>query len=139
MNAQSDRSWWSRNRKWVLLGFVGFVLLSAGGVAAITSIMKSSGGYAEAVQLAKTDCLVQEALGKPIEPGWFVSGTVNVSGASGNSELSVPLKGSRRAGRLYIVAEKVAGNWEYDMLQLNVDGRSDNIDLLSEPRRKCDA
>lgn len=140
MSDLSSPSWFSRNWKRVVVaGGAGILLLGGGGVAAITSIMKSSGGYAEAIQRAKTDCAVQKALGKPLEPGWFVSGSVNVSGTSGQSQLSVPIKGTRSAGTLYLEAEKVAGAWEFRMLQLDVDGQADNIDLLADSRQQCGA
>ncbi len=42
---------------------------------------------------AKTDPAVIEALGSPIKNGFLVSGKTNVNGASGESNLAIPISG----------------------------------------------
>ena len=53
---------------------------------------------------------------------------MSVSGGSGEAELSVPLQGSKGAGTLYLEADKSAGDWDFDVAKVDVNGSK--IDLL---------
>lgn len=137
-------SWWQRNWKWVVpVGCATLVVLAAAAVAAVLWLvsigMRSSGAYAEALERARVDCEVQEALGAPVEPGWFVSGSVHVTGPSGEADLAIPLRGPQGSGKLYSTATKAAGRWSFEILEVETPGREDRIDLLAGERRRCDA
>ena len=134
----SDASpgWWSRNWKWVVpCGCLVLVALAAAGVGGFVWIFKtamtSSDAYRLAVERATRDAEVVEALGEPVEPGWFVSGSVEVTGPSGTADIAVPMRGSRANGTLFVVAGKSAGEWTFERLELEVAGR--RIDLLDTP------
>ena len=122
--------------KWVVLGCVGLIAIVAlavwGFVALIMGSLKQSDAYKEALAAVRADSAAVEALGEPIEPGFFLSGSVNVSGPSGEAELLIPLHGPRGKGTLYLEATKRAGRWEYSLLELAVDGTEKRIDLLAE-------
>ena len=135
---QPARSWWERNWKWAVpAGCVALVFLAAGTVNAFFSLMKSSGAYSGALELARSDCEVQARLGMPLRPGWSVSGSVSVAGPSGHAELSIPLRGSQRSGTLYATATKTAGQWHFELLQLAVAGQSSRVDVLAQGRKTC--
>jgi len=141
-SAPPQRSWWSRNWKWaapvgclVLLlpllaigGFVGTIL------AIVFGSIKSSDVYEEALARARANPAVVEALGQPVEDGWLVGGNINVNGPSGSADLSAPLHGPKGKGTLYIVATKSAGRWEYETLEVEVDGKPERINLLEAER-----
>ena len=128
--------------KWVVLGCVGLIVIVAlaiwGFVALIMGSLKQSDAYKEALAAVRADAAAVEALGEPIEPGFFLSGSVNVSGPSGDAELSIPLHGPRGKGKLYLEATKRAGRWEYSLLELAVTrgggggGQDERIDLLAK-------
>jgi len=140
--AQPQRSWWSRNWKWVvpvgclvlivpLLALAGFI----GGILAIVfGSIKSTDVCQQALTLAKSNPAVIEALGEPVEDGWLMSGNINTSGSSGSADISIPLHGPKGKGTLYAVATKSAGRWEYDTLEVEVRGRDDRINLLEAER-----
>lgn len=109
--------------------FAGIVLLS---ISALFGAMRSSDVYTIAMQRMRDHPQVVEALGTPIEPGWYLTGELSVSGASGDASLQIPIAGSKREGGLYIEAEKSAGRWVYSTLVVNIDGRDAPIDLLPE-------
>ncbi len=119
-------------------GLVGLVFLCISlvvgtAVAIITftfNTIKSSDVYQQAMIEAMTNPQVLDALGEPVEAGWFISGSVSVSGASGDASLSVPISGPKDEGTLYVEAAKSAGSWTFDLLQVEVDGQSGKIDLL---------
>jgi hypothetical protein len=123
--------------KWVVLGCTGLLLLVVLGVAACFSLIvgavKKSGAYQEAMEKARATPAVVEALGEPIEPGYFVSGSVSVEGGSGEAKISIPLSGPKGKGTLYAEATKRANRWEFTLLELEVEGRSERIDLLAGP------
>jgi hypothetical protein len=133
-------SWWSRNKKWAIpvgcLGLLLALLLFLGFIAAIffgvMGIVKSSGAYTEAVAQAQASPEVIQALGEPIEEGWFVTGNVNTSGPSGEAELAIPLSGVRDSGTLYVEARRRAGNWEFSVLELELKSSGERITLLND-------
>lgn len=131
-------NWWERNWKWVVpVGVVVGVAAIAGFVVAIllavSGMFTHSEPYREALARARADARVVEAFGEPIEPGWGISGNINLNGPSGHADFSVPLRGASGRGTLYVTAEKETGRWHYKALEVAIDGRPDRVDLLSGP------
>ncbi|HET9364837.1 MAG TPA: cytochrome c oxidase assembly factor Coa1 family protein, partial [Candidatus Angelobacter sp.] len=129
-------SWFSRNWKWFVPTTIGgVILLFALFIGAIFALvfgaMKSSEPYQYAVTIASADARVVAQLGGPITPGWFLNGNMNVSGSSGNADLSIPLNGKLRHGTVYVIARKSAGVWHYRILQVAIDGNPERINLLT--------
>lgn len=130
------RGWWSRNWKWfVPVGCLGLVLLgvlaAAGLFFGIMGGIKRSEVFQMALERARSSPAAVEALGEPIEPGWWVSGSVNVSGAAGEASLAAPVSGPQGEGKLYVEGVKQAGEWRLTLLELEVEG-GERIDLLAE-------
>ena len=106
-------------------------MLAVGGcVAFLFTVLKSNEPYQHAVQVVARDARAQKALGTPIKPGWLVSGSVNVSGPSGDADLSIPVRGPSSSGTVYVVAKKSAGRWQYQTLDLQLEGVEERINLL---------
>jgi hypothetical protein len=123
-----------RHWKWLIpVGCLGFLLLIVGfvvGIAAFAfSLIKSSDVYREAIHAVQTHPVARSELGDPIESGWFVSGSIQTSGPSGSADVSVPVSGPKRSGRVYAVATKSAGRWQFSLLELELEGRPGRIDL----------
>lgn len=127
--------WWSRNWKWfvptgccltpLVLGgaFVAFLVL------VIFGAMKQTDVYQTALARAKADQRVTNALGTPIEEGWFLSGNTKVSGSSGEADLTIPISGPKGKGTIYAVATKFAGEWTYSKLVVKIDSTGETLDL----------
>ena len=130
------RNWLGRNWKWLVPRIILVPLLLAAFVVGVMALalgmMKSSEPYQHAVAVATHDQRAVEALGEPVQPGWLVSGFVNVTLASGDANLAIPLKGKFHEGTLYVVAKKSAGQWSYERLELEVEGQPKRIDLLND-------
>ena len=58
----------------------------APGGTAVYGAIKSSDVYAEAVGSAKASEQVKVVLGEPVEPGWWVAGSLRVNGPNGTAE-----------------------------------------------------
>lgn len=126
--------WWQRNWKWavpVLVGFFGLLFLAAIGLFfyGLVSMIGSSDVAMEAKRRAMQDARVVQALGQPVEPGWFIQGNQQVNGPNGTASLQIPLEGPKAEGDLYIEAVKRVGRWRYRTLTVVVDGQSTDIDL----------
>lgn len=126
--------WWQRNWKWavpVLVAFLGLLFLAAIGlfVYGVFSMIGSSDVAMEAKRRAQQDPRVIEALGQPVEPGWFIQGNQQTNGPNGSASLQIPLDGPKAEADLYVEAVKRVGRWQYRTLTVVVDGRSTDIDL----------
>lgn len=93
------------------------------------SAMKSSDAYATALQRARSDQRVIAALGKPIKDGWYVAGKINVTGGSGEADLSIPISGPKGKATVYAKGTKFAGKWNYTQLQVRLASTDELIDL----------
>ena len=128
------RNWWSRNWKWfVPVGCLSLILLFGAFIAVVlgaaSGMMKSSDAYKEGLARAQASAAVTEALGTPIAPGWFTSGSVSVTGGSGEAHLEIPVSGPKSKGTIYVEATKSAGEWSYSKLEV-VTASGERIDLL---------
>ena len=136
---QAAPGWWSRNWKWFVptgccLGsLVVCVLVAAifglGVFGAIFGMMKSSEPYKVALARAKANQQVISALGTPITEGFSTWGKVNIDGASGDADLSIPISGPKGKGTIYVTATKSGGEWTYSKLSVKVDSTGETIDL----------
>jgi Cytochrome oxidase complex assembly protein 1 len=129
------RNWWSRNWKWLVpTGCLTLLILFAAFAAAISLVvfgaMKSTDVYKGAVARAKANPAVVEALGSPIQEGMFVSGSSHVTGASGESDLVIPISGPKGKGSIYLKAVKSLGRWRYVDLVVEIQKTGKRIDLL---------
>lgn len=137
---QSDavkQGWFARNWKWAVpVGCVGMLAMFAAFIAGIFLVvfgaMRSSDAYQIAMERARENPEVVASLGEPIEAGWFISGNINVSGPSGEANLSIPVSGPRGSGTIYLVADKVAGEWIFERLELESESSTERLNLLTE-------
>ena len=130
-----DTTWWQRNWKWAVPGLVvgGVSLMVTLGVAIIMlvlTMMKSSDAYKDALARAQADPRVQTAIGTPIEDGWYVIGNINVSGGTGNADLSIPISGPLGSATIWLDARKSQGTWTFSTLLVEIDDTGEDIDLL---------
>lgn len=135
MDSKPAPSWWARNWKWLVptgcltgvAGLAGFIALIVG---LVFGLIKSTTPYQQALARAQKDPVVIGRLGAPINGGLLVSGSVNLSGGTGQANLAIPLQGSRGRGTLYVQARQSSGTWTYSTLTLQPDGAGGPISLL---------
>ncbi|MGH9503481.1 MAG: cytochrome c oxidase assembly factor 1 family protein, partial [Terriglobales bacterium] len=126
------KGWLARNWKWLLATFLlGGLALVFGLFALIMGTIRSSDVAKASVAMAQSNRQVAQQLGSPIEEGWLLSGSINVSNASGDADLSVPISGPKGKGTVYVTAQKSAGRWHYRVMQIAIDGSDERIDLLA--------
>jgi hypothetical protein len=133
----NQRTWFGRNWKWVLpvgcLGPLTLLILGCAGIfGIIMGSMKHSWAYSEGLALARQNTEVVAVMGEPIETGFLTSGSINVSGSSGNADLAIPINGPKSKGTLYVVAHKQVGEWMFDNADVEIDGQQKRINLLPQ-------
>jgi hypothetical protein len=89
----------------VIVLLIGFGALI---VYLIFGFVKSAETYKHAVLKAEIHSAVVEALGQPIEEGLFVTGNINISGSSGESDLAIPISDAKGKTTMYAVGYKVS-------------------------------
>lgn len=99
----------------------------------VFALIRGSEPYATAVSKAQADTRVREALGTPVQTGWWVMGSMRTSGSSGKADLTIPLYGPKASGKLYVDGWKSAGKWSFRRMEVEVAGGG-RIDLLGQPR-----
>jgi hypothetical protein len=137
----SKQGWWSRNWKWfVPVACLAALVLCIGCIAifvvvargASSEVIESTDVCQMAMTQLQANAQAVEALGTPIEIGGGAGGSYEVTGPSGSADLSIPVSGPQGSGTLYVVANKSAGIWRFDALELAVEGVADRIDLLAD-------
>jgi hypothetical protein len=111
----------------IILGIV--VSFVAGIFFVIMSSFRSSPVYVQAMEAARKDPRVVQALGTPIESGWLISGSTSEQGLSGDANLVIPISGPRKGGTLYASARKANGVWQFYTLAVQVDGQDSLLTL----------
>jgi len=104
------KNWFQRH--WVL-AIVGscfvLMLLFAGFLATIFAVVetsfKKSDSYVQALAKARSNPPVMEKFGQPLEPGWFGSGNIQVTGPSGSADFEIPITGPKANGKIYVVSK----------------------------------
>ena len=136
MQQPEKKGWWSRNWKWfVPVGCLSMLAVGAVVIVLIVTLvfgaLKSSDVYKQALTKATANPTVISELGEPIEAGWMVSGSISVTGSSGEADISIPISGPRKSATIYAVGQKSAGQWKFARLEVEVPNRPPRINLLS--------
>ena len=121
------RYWWAVIVVLLLVMGLSCVICVGGGFYGIVSLMKSNPAFADSLAMVQENPRAQQLLGTPIEAGWFVSGEVNVTPASGTAELSYPVSGPKGSGTVYVSARKIAGEWVITSLYLVMEKTGEKI------------
>ncbi len=112
------------------LGIVVLTLAFVAGIGFfIFNTFKSSPVYTAAMQAARADSRVTQALGTPIDSGWFITGSIEEQGISGDANLVIPISGPRGSGTLYAAAREGNGRWQFYTLAVRIDGQNELIQL----------
>jgi hypothetical protein len=113
-----------------LLVFLVFVLVFA--------LVRNSDATTLALERARSNAVVVEHIGRPLEPGWMIWGNLNADSVSGHAELEIPIHGNKGKGTIYLVADKRAWRWSFSTLDVAFADGTPRIDLLQptpEPAR----
>jgi len=125
--ASQQRSWLGRNWRWLLSLVVGLALV---GSALSVFAFNHADATKLAMATARSNPALVQRLGEPIENGWFIGGSIEVTPGSGRADLAIPISGPRGRGTLYALAVKEAGVWRLTLLKFSLDADATRLDLL---------
>ena len=131
-----QKNWFSRNWKWAVpslgcLVIIAIAIFLAGAmVVKVTDLFKESVPYSEGMAALKSNEIVIEELGEPIEPNGMFQGNVSYSNDGGNADIKVPVKGPKGEASLLVIGEKLNGAWVYIKMEVTINDSDKKIDLL---------
>ncbi len=135
MDLTTENNWWQRNWKWLAPTAGGIILLCVICPVLFFTLfeeLRSSEVYQMALKEAKSNPDVVQVLGEPVEPGWWLNGSIEVNGPTGQADLAIPISGPKDSGTLYVIAQKTAGQWQFVTLKVVVDSQNERINLLKD-------
>ena len=101
----------------------------------VFGMMKSSEPYKHALSVARSDTTVTSMVGVPLEPGMFVSGSINLVNDAGNADLHIPISGPNGSGSIHVVATKSSGVWAYSTITFTEARSQTETDLKTGETR----
>ncbi|MCB1229414.1 MAG: hypothetical protein KDN19_04070 [Verrucomicrobiae bacterium] len=112
-----------------------------GAVAAIVAVViggafgmiKKSDPYSESLNRIQNSAAVTEALGSPVEPGFFVTGNISLENQNGSAQINYSVSGPKGKGHVNVIGDKQGGIWHYSQIQLTVGETGETINLTSSP------
>jgi uncharacterized membrane protein len=124
-------------RRWAIAGVLVLlaVPLLIGGIwLSILGAIKGSEPYRMSMEGVRSSAAVKAVLGERIEPGYFVSGQLQINGGDGRAAFEIPLHGSDGEGTAYSHALKKEGVWDLIVLIVRVPGRQDPIVIINKSK-----
>jgi len=82
-----------------------------------------------AFAVAAANPVVRQRLGEPIKRGFFTSGNIETSGPSGHADVAIPISGPKAKATIYAVAQKSAGLWRFETLEIAFGEGSQRLSL----------
>jgi hypothetical protein len=133
--AATEKSWKDRNPGWAItlaasLVFGSLVVFVCCLIGSIEYSFKHSDVYHMALEQVESNPEVAERVGRDIHSGWIWQGNINLRNSEGNANMTIPIAGSKGAGKIHLVAKKHSGVWRFNELEFEPDSRSDSINLL---------
>lgn len=107
-----------------ILGIVPVIFVVIG----LFGMLKKSDAYTASLEAVQSHPQVIEALGEPIDAGFFVGGSVNLSNNDGDADLTYDVSGPQGTGTVSVKGTKTAGTWSYEVMEIQIED-GDRINL----------
>jgi hypothetical protein len=138
---QPPQTWFQRHWKAVVVTILVLVVASilalvAGIVGLVMWSMRQSDVFRMAMEQARKNPEVVQRLGTPIEPGWLVSGSIQLENDAGTAHLTIPIHGPSQQAKMYLDARKRMGEWTFNSLVVKT-AAGDEVDVMArKPDRR---
>lgn len=98
--------------------------------------MKLLKGEAYELSLAaiRENRVIVEKIGEPMEPGWFVSGTVQTTNAEGKAKLEYSLTGPNSPAKVYVYASRKMGKWKLIQVIVTIKASGEQLQVIQQKR-----
>lgn len=109
---------------------LGIGLLIAISWVGCSAFLKNNDAYERGLATTLADPVLEDALGAPLEEGWFINGTVEGDGMTTHGVWLVRIRGTEETGTLRIAGVKSSGLWR--VVQLSVEADDVRYDYVPE-------
>jgi len=92
--------------------------------------LQESPAYQKAMAQVRGDETVRQMLGRPIEPGWKITGSITEEATAQTADLQIPLKGPLGNGTLLVNGKSDGSDWILSKLSLVDQAGETMTDLL---------
>lgn len=128
----------NKNTKWIALGFlVSFIFF---GISTLIVVFAMNLLKGDAYQLSLTslhnNSAVIEKMGEPIQPGWFVIGSISTSGSEGSASLGYSISGSLASGWVHVDAKKLEGDWKLNEVVVSINPNGEKLQVVEMNNEK---
>jgi hypothetical protein len=120
-------------RKWAFAGLIVLlvvIVLSAVFAFSVFTMVRHSDIYELSLNSVRNNGEARDALGMPINPGWWFSGNIHVDGMSGSASFSFPVSGPEGKGTVYVEAVKDMGKWHVKRLVVEIAATGARISIV---------
>ncbi len=117
-----------------LIFAVAFLLFAAIAFIQYRSHLRACPAFQDSLALLSGSREAQAELGTPIRVGGFVRGVVRQSAQSAYALLSIPVRGPRGKGMLYVVGNRLRNRWDLERVALWTKPESHRLDLTPSTR-----
>ncbi len=132
-DAPRKRSWFGRNWLWFVPLVCLVPILACGGIVMLVfGLLKSSDAYTESLRMVRAHPKVVAAVGEPMEPGFLVTGQVNLNNDAGNADLTYEITGPGDVGTVHVIASKAGGKWTFRTLDVRMKSTGTHINVLAD-------
>ena len=111
---------------WIAVSLISFTLIL---ILFVTKLLKGE-AYELSLKAINENEQVLQVLGSPIEPSWYVLGSVSTSGSGGKANLEYTIEGGLSKAKVYAYATKKAGLWNIDQLTVVPESESNRINII---------
>lgn len=132
----NKKNWFGRNWAWAIpsLGcltiIVAIVMLAGAIFTKVTGMFEDSIPYTLGMKTLKSNELVIEKLGEPIEVNGKIEGNIFLEDEKGSEDLLIPIKGPKGEATLLIIAEKYNNVWTYQKIEVTFEKDEEILNLL---------
>jgi hypothetical protein len=120
-------------KKWALASLIFVAVIFPLVFSLVFSILKGE-AYHQSLLKIKENSEVIELVGEPIEPGYFISGSVNTSGPNGQAAIKYSVSGPNGTADVYVYATKHMESWHIDQLSVNSEEKNKKIEIITQSK-----
>ena len=132
-----NRSFWQRHWKWLTVSIIAIIMLFfispiGNAVTDIARVYTDASVYENALDEVKKNDHTVAILGtiSPIGKFAIVEGAVMYSNNNDTVKITVRIKGSKNHGKLDIIANKLNGDWAYELIKIRLKDPKETIVVL---------
>lgn len=140
MEEYNQKSWFSRNWPWALpvgccSGCLLMFVLFIGGIGAtiftVFDEIKEMSPLEDVLIIVNKNEKAKEILGENIISKGFPNGNISLSNDDGEVKFSIPIKGEKGEGTLYVNGIRANKKWIYEDLYIIIKETAAQVDLLA--------